>query len=101
MVRGRAIFKGYFFQTVTELWVSSSQVLNISRCPFRGTFHNFQNYGPYFHAIYGIMTLESTRIYGIIGTNFSGKMARPRQMIGQMVFIQILQQTVAANRKQD
>ena len=29
------------------------------------------------------MTLKSTRIYGIMGTNVSGKMARPRQMIGR------------------
>ena len=29
MVRGRVIFKGYFFQTVTELWVSFSQSLDI------------------------------------------------------------------------
>ena len=76
---------GVLFQTVTELWVSFSQVLNISRnygCPFRGIFHNFQKYGPYFHSIYEIMSLKSTRIYGIMRTNFSGKLARPRQMIG-------------------
>ena len=41
------------------------------------------NNGPDFHSIYGIMTLKSTRIYGIMGTNFSGKMARTRQMIGR------------------
>ena len=29
------------------------------------------------------MTLKSTRIYGIMGTNFSGKMARPCQKIGR------------------
>ena len=29
------------------------------------------------------MTLKSTRIYGVMGTKFSGKMARPRQMIGR------------------
>ena len=29
------------------------------------------------------MTLKSTRIYRIMGTKFSGKMARPRQMIGR------------------
>ena len=86
MVRGRAIFKGYFFQTVTDSRVSFSQFVDISRnygCPFQGIFHNFRNYGPHFHSIYGIMTLKSTRIYGIMGTNFSGKMARPRQMIGR------------------
>ena len=48
---------------------------------FSGDFHNFRNYGPDFHLIYGIMILKFTRIYGIKGTNFSGKMARPRQMI--------------------
>ena len=49
MVRGRAIFYGYFFETVTELWVSFSQFLDISRnygCPFQGIFDNFRNYGP-------------------------------------------------------
>ena len=44
---------------------------------------NFRNYGPDFHSIYGTMTLKSTRTYGITGTNFSGKMARPRQKIGR------------------
>ena len=29
------------------------------------------------------MTIKSTRSYGIMGTKFSGKMARPRQMIGR------------------
>ena len=48
VVRGRAIFKGYFFQTVTELWVSFSQFLDISQfletlfrelwVPFSGDF---------------------------------------------------------------
>ena len=28
------------------------------------------------------MALKSTRIYGIMGTNFLGKMARPRHIIG-------------------
>ena len=83
---GTCHFLGVLFQTVTELWVSFSQFVDISRnygCPFQGIFHNFRNYGPDFDSIYGIMTLKSTRIYGIMGTNFSGKMARPRQMIGR------------------
>ena len=46
-------------------------------------FHTFRNYGPDFYSICGIMTLKSTRIYGIMGTKFSGKMARPRQMLGR------------------
>ena len=54
---------------LTELWGGEY--------PFQGTFHNFQNYGPDFHSICGIMALKSTRIYGIMGTIFSGKMARP------------------------
>ena len=29
------------------------------------------------------MTLKSTRIYGIMDTNFSGKIARPRKKIGR------------------
>ena len=80
MVRGRAIFQGYLFETVTELSVAFSQFLDISRnygCPFQEIFRNFRNYGPDFHSIYGIMTLKCTRIYGIMGINFSGKMARP------------------------
>ena len=60
------------FRHLTELWVS-----------FSGDFHNFQNYGPDFHSIYGIITLKSTRIYGIMGANFSGKIARPCQKIGE------------------
>ena len=52
-------------------------------CPFQGIIHNFRNHGPDLHSIYGIMTLKSTIIYGIMSTNFSGKMARPRQMIGR------------------
>ena len=69
-----------------ELWVAFSQFLDIKRnygCTFQGIFHNFRNYGPDFHSMYGIMTLKSTRIYGIIGTNFSGTMARPCQIIGR------------------
>ena len=60
------------FGHLTELWVSFSVI-----------FRNFRNYGPDFHSNYGIMTLKSTRIYGIMGTDFSGKMARPRQKIGR------------------
>ena len=85
VVRGRAIFWGYFFQTITELWVSFSQFFYISRnygCPFQGIIHNFRNYGPDIYSICGIMALKSTRIYGIMGINFSGKMARPRHIIG-------------------
>ena len=37
---------------------------------------------PDIHSIRGIMGLKSTRIYGIMGNNFSGKMARPRHIIG-------------------
>ena len=73
------------WQTVTELWVSFSNFSTISRnygCSFQESFHNFRNYGPYFHSICGIMALKSIRIYGFMGINFSGKMARPRQMIG-------------------
>ena len=33
------------------------------------------------------MTLKSTRIYGIMGTNFSGKMARPRQIYFSLFLI--------------
>ena len=85
VVRGRAIFKGYFFQTITELWVSFSQFFDISRnygCLFQEIFHNFRNYGPDIYSIFGISALKSTTIYGIMGTNFLGKMARPRCIIG-------------------
>ena len=58
------------FGHLTELWVS-----------FSGIFRNFWNYGPDFHSNYRIMTLKFTRIYGIMGTNFSRKMARLRQQI--------------------
>ena len=47
VVREHAIFRGTFFN-VTELWVSFSQILDISQnygCPFQGIFHNFRNYG--------------------------------------------------------
>ena len=80
VVRGRAIFQGYFFQTISELWVSFSQSFDISRndgCPFQGILHNFRNYGPDIYSICGFVALKSTRIYGIMGTNFSAKMARP------------------------
>ena len=87
VVRGRAIFRGTFFQTIPELWVSFSQFLTFHGimgvgCPFQGIFHNFRNYGPDIYSICGIMALKSTRIYGIMGTNFSGKMAPPRHIIG-------------------
>ena len=85
VVRGRAIFQGYFFQTITEFWVSFSQFFDISRnygCPFQGIFHNFRNYGPDTYSICGIMALESTRIHGIMCTDFLGEMARPRHIIG-------------------
>ena len=83
-VQGNTIFK-VLFQTVTELWVSLSQIFGILlnyECPFQGIFHDFQNYGSDFGSICRIMPLKSTRIYGIMGTNFSGKMAGPRQMMG-------------------
>ena len=51
-------------------------------CPFQGIFHNFRNNGPDIYSISRIMVLKSTRIYGIMGTNFSGEMARPRHIIG-------------------
>ena len=85
MVRGRAIFRGTFFETITELWVSFLQFFDISRnygCPFQGIFHNLRNYGLDIYSIGGIMALKSTRIYGIMGINFSGKMARPHHKIG-------------------
>ena len=75
---------GYFFQTV---WNHGYH------------FHNLQTFqgimGVLFRGFFiisGIMAqisfdlwnydLKFTRIYGIVGTNFSGKMACPRQMIG-------------------
>ena len=70
VVRGHAIFWGYFFQTITELWVSFSQFFDISRnygCPFQGIFHNFRNYGPDIYSICGIMALkihQNLRNYG-------------------------------------
>ena len=54
----------------------------INGCPFHGIFHNFRNYGPDIYSIYGIMALKSTGIYGIMGTDFSSKVARCRHMIG-------------------
>ena len=85
MVWGRAIFRSTFsnsygimsiyftiYRHLTELWV-----------PFSGDFLDFPELWPRFSFDYGIMTLKSTRIYGIMGTNFSGKTARPRQMIGR------------------
>ena len=77
MVRGRAIFWGTFFKPLRNYGYL------FYGCPFQDIFQIFRNYGPDFHSIYGIMTLKSTRTYGIMGTNFSGKMARPRQMIGR------------------
>ena len=82
---GTCNFLGVLCQTITELWVSYLQFFDISRnygCPFQGIFHNFRNYGPDTYSSCGIMALKSTRIYGIMGTNFSGKMARPRHIIG-------------------
>ena len=49
---------------------------------FRGFFHNFRNYGSDIYSICGILALIFSRIYGIMGTNFSGKMVRPRHIIG-------------------
>ena len=72
------------FQTITELWESFLLFFDISRnngCPFQGIFHNFRNYGPDIYSICEIVALKSTRIYGIMGTNFSGKMARPCHII--------------------
>ena len=85
VVRGRAIFRGTFFQTVTELWVSFSHFLDISRNygrSFQGIFHNLRKYGPDIYSICGIMALKPTRINGIMGTKFSGKMARSHHIIG-------------------
>ena len=85
VVRGRAIFRGTFFQTITELWVSFQQFFDISRnygCPFQEIFHNCRNFGPDIYSICGIMALTSTRIYGIMGADFLDKMARPRRIIG-------------------
>ena len=63
MVRRHALIQGYFFQAVSE-FISFSQFLD-------------------FHSIYGTAAPKFTRIYGIMGTSFSGKMARPRPMIGR------------------
>ena len=82
---GTCHFRGTFFKALAELWISFSQFFDISRnyvCPFQGIFHNFRNYGPDICSICGTLALKSTRIYGIMGTNFSGKMARPRHIIG-------------------
>ena len=82
---GTCHFYGYFFHIITELWVSFSQFFEISRnygCPFQGIFHNFPNYAPDTNSICEIMALKSTRIYGIMGTDSLGKMARPRHIIG-------------------
>ena len=51
---------------------------------FQGIFHNFWNYGPDTCSICGIMALKSTRIHGIMGTEFLGKMARPGHIIGRV-----------------
>ena len=84
---GTCHFLGVHFLTITELWVSFSQFFDISRnygCPFQGLFNNFRNYGPDTYSICGIMALKSTRIHGIMGTDFLGKMARPRHIIGRV-----------------
>ena len=77
---GTCHFQEYFFQTVMGLWVSFSQFLDIERnygCPFQGILHHYQNYGPDFPSICGIMALKPTRIYGIMGTSFCGKWHGP------------------------
>ena len=84
---GTCHFLGVLFQTITELWVSFSQFFDISRnygCPFQWIFHNFRNYGPDIYSICEIMALKSTRIHGIMGTDFLSKMARPRHVIGRV-----------------
>ena len=84
---GTCHFLGVLFQTITELWVSFSQCFDISRnygCPFQWIFHNFRNYGPDIYSICEIMALKSTRIHGIMGTDFLSKMARPRHIIGRV-----------------
>ena len=67
-----------------ESWVSISQFLDISRnygCPFQGIF-DIPELWPIHSFDCRIMALKSTRIYGIVGTDFAGKMASPRHMIG-------------------
>ena len=80
MVRGRAMYKGTFSDRYGIMGINS-QFLETSRnygCPCQGIIHNFQNYGPGFHSICISMALKSTRIYGIMSTDVSGKMAHPR-----------------------
>ena len=58
------------FRHFTELLLSFSR-----------DFDNFRNYGPDIY-ICGGMALKSTRIYVIMGANFSGKVARPHHIVG-------------------
>ena len=82
---GTCHFLGVLFSNHYGIMGIIFTIFDISRsygCPFQGIFHNFRNYGLDIYSICGIMALKSTRIYGIMGTNFSGEMVRPRHIIG-------------------
>ena len=84
MVRGRAIFKGTFFKPLRNYGYHFHNFFTfhgIMGVLFRGFFIIY-GIGPHIYSICGIMALKSTRIYGIMGTNLSGKMARPHHIIG-------------------
>ena len=82
---GTCHFLGVLFSNHYGIMGIIFTIFDISReygCPFQRIFHNFRNYGPEIYSICGIMALKSARIYGIMSTNFSGKMARPLHIIG-------------------
>ena len=86
-VRGTGMchFLGVLFSNHYLIMGIIFTIFDIARnhgCPFQGIFHDFRIYAPDIHSICGIMALKFTRIYGIIGTNFSREMARPRHIIG-------------------
>ena len=76
VVRGHAIFRGTFLKPLRNHGYHFHSFFYFSRnygCPFLGIFHHFRNYDLYVYSICEIMARKSTRIYGIMGTNFSGK----------------------------
>ena len=59
------------------------QTFNVIMGTLSRIFYDVRNYGLDVHSNSGILGLTVFRIYRIIGTNLSGKMARPRQMTGR------------------
>ena len=81
VVRGRAIFRDTVFKPLPNYGYHfhNFQTPHRSMGVSPGDFPQLPDLWPRFPSICGIMALKSTRIYGIVGTNFLGKMASPRQ----------------------